>query len=186
MPDLISCDRFLRRLQQQPEQARWSELVRGRLVELDPPSHEHGAVLMNLGRAIGDYCASRSEGYACFGMLLVTSRSPDTVRKPSLCYFTNGSRFEEMDQELTDRAPRLVAEVVSSEPRRKQLGRKLAEYFAMGVRLVWVLDVGLKAVSVRSATQPARSVASDAVLTGDAVLPGFVCRVADLFDIPEW
>ena len=64
------------------EQQR-SELVEGRIVAIEPPDLIHGAIVLNLTKAIAEYLQRTPEenGYACFEIGLITARRPDTVRR---------------------------------------------------------------------------------------------------------
>src|ERR1700685_4152783 len=71
---------------------RWTELVGGRIVSLEPPALEHGAVVLNLTKAMARYLqlAQEENGYACFELGLVVARNPDTVRRPPVSFFVGG------------------------------------------------------------------------------------------------
>lgn len=183
--EILSAEEFCDRLPGLPEAGRWCELVRGQVVVLDPPSQEHGAIVLNLARVLGTYCMAQNGGYACFDTRLVTQRAPDTVRRPAVTYFATGARFAEIDAPLSERTPRLVIEVVSSRVRRRQLFQKLEEYHAIGTRLIWSLDLDRAAVEVRRPGKPQRILERDAVLREDEVLQGFRCDVASLFQMPK-
>ena len=60
--------------------------------------------------------------------------------------------------------------------------RKLDEYFAAGVRLVWVIDPATRTVQVHHGRGEPLSLASGAVVTGEDVLPGFALPVDDIFE----
>src|SRR5690349_9953116 len=84
-----------------PENGRWTELVAGRLVQLDPPDELHGNVVLNLSKAMADYIQSKqqdSEGYLCFELGLLVRRNPDTIHFPAASFVTQGGRFAAVDQ----------------------------------------------------------------------------------------
>ena len=80
-------------------------------------------------------------------------------------------------------APDLAVEVLSKSNTKKEIARKLDEYFASGTRLAWIVDP--KTQSVRVHTSPTESTRLDAdsgaVLDGGAILPGFRLPLAELF-----
>ncbi len=79
--------------------------------------------------------------------------------------------------------PALAVEVLSPSNTAGEMDVKLAEYFAGGTRLAWIVDPDARTVDVfRSPdrTAAARLTAAD-TLTGDPVLPGFELKLADLF-----
>lgn len=182
----LSAEEFYSRLPELPEAGRWCELVRGGVVQLDPPSAEHGAVVLNVARALGEFCTRTHRGYACFNTLLVTRRGPDTVRRPSITFFTWARRFSEMDAALSERAPRLVVEVVSTDARRRQIPDKVREYHALGTKLVWLLDLEQASVEVHRPHREVQLLPRDAALRGEGVVRGFRCEVATLLRVPDW
>ena len=182
----LAAETFCSLLPELPESGRWCELVRGDVVDLDPPSAEHGAVVLNLARALGVFCTSNLEDYACFDSCLVTRRSPDTVRRPSITYFADGPLFAENDAALSERAPWLVIEVLSSRARRTQVPAKLHEYDALGTQLVWLLDLEQAALRVHRVGGFDHVLERDATLRGEGALENFRCEVASLFELPHW
>ncbi|HEX8200111.1 MAG TPA: Uma2 family endonuclease, partial [Isosphaeraceae bacterium] len=82
---------------------------------------------------------------------------------------------------IPDLAPDLAVEVLSKGNTRKEMERKLGEYFRAGVRLVWYADP--KARTARVYTAPDRCVLlrEDDTLDGGDVLPGFRLPIRDWF-----
>jgi Uma2 family endonuclease len=81
-----------------------------------------------------------------------------------------------------DVAPDLIVEILSP-PTDRSLDtmQKLREYFAIGVRLVWVADPEARIVyAYRSLTNVTEFRDTDQ-LTAEDVLPGFSVPVAELF-----
>jgi len=75
----------------------------------------------------------------------------------------------------------LAIEVATSDARKPMFKAAIHEHLKTGVRMVWVIDA--EDVSIRVATQPSRwdVFHDDYVFDGGDVLPGFSCKVADLF-----
>ena len=62
------------------------------------------------------------------------------------------------------------------------MNRKIAEYFAGGSRLVWVVDPPTRTVAVHTGPGGTPAVIGvDGVVDGGDVLPGFAMSVADVF-----
>jgi Uma2 family endonuclease len=78
-------------------------------------------------------------------------------------------------------APDLCVEVLSPSNRMARIREKLAEYFQRGVRMVWIADPEDRTVAVYRSPEEGRILHETATLTGEDVLPGFSCQVADLF-----
>ena len=58
----------------------------------------------------------------------------------------------------------------------------LREYFAIGVKLVWVVDPEARIVYAYRSLTDVRELDAAATLVGDDVLPGFEVAVAALFE----
>jgi len=75
-----------------------------------------------------------------------------------------------------------VVEIVSPSNTKKELRAKIKEYFAAGVRTVWVVDPEDHSVTVLTSPDEGRTLYQSAELTGGDVLPGFNCKVSELFE----
>ncbi len=78
-------------------------------------------------------------------------------------------------------APDLVVEVVSYGDNEQEAEKKRTDYLRAGVRMIWIAYPLTRHVTVWRADGSAVSLGPDAVLSGGDVLPGFACRVGDLF-----
>jgi Uma2 family endonuclease len=77
-------------------------------------------------------------------------------------------------------APDLVVEVVSPNDLFQEVDEKVDEWLRAGVQLIWVINPrGRNATVIRPDADPRKLTERDE-LTGDPVLPGFACRIADL------
>ncbi len=77
--------------------------------------------------------------------------------------------------------PDLAVEVLSDSNTAREMTRKVGEYFATGVRLVWIIDPDPRTVAVyTTATDPVILSEADTLSGGD-VLPGFALPLKDLF-----
>ena len=72
-------------------------------------------------------------------------------------------------------------EVVSPPERRADVQVKVAEYFAAGARVVWVIEPASRTVHAHGGPGGARVLGADDTLTGGDLLPGFRCDVRRLF-----
>jgi len=159
------------------------ELVDGRLVERQMGqeagwiSGEILALLRNYSRQSGIGWVFNSEvGYQCFG------EERQTVRKPDVSFVVRGrlpgERFQRGHSKI---APDLAVEVVSPNDLHSEVRVKISEYRAAGVRLVWVVDPDSRSVEIFRADGSVALLYGGDELTGEEVLPGFRCRVEDLF-----
>lgn len=77
--------------------------------------------------------------------------------------------------------PELAVEVLSQSNTRREIERKLVEYFGAGVVLVWVVDPQKGKAQVYSSPTKKKDVPGDGFLDGGKVLPGFKLSLKDLF-----
>jgi Uma2 family endonuclease len=78
-------------------------------------------------------------------------------------------------------APDLAVEVLSPSNTPEEMARKLREYFAAGVRLVWLVDQRARTVTVYTSPDHSEVLRGSDTLTGDPVLPGFAISLKSLF-----
>ena len=81
-------------------------------------------------------------------------------------------------------APDLAVEIVSPIDLYEGIYREVMEYFAAGVRQVWLISPQHRPVAVHHSPTQVRILSDDDELTGDDLAPGFRCRVSDLFHAP--
>jgi Uma2 family endonuclease len=78
--------------------------------------------------------------------------------------------------------PDLAVEVLSAGNTRAEMERKLNEYFAAGVRLVWFIDPTSQSVTVYEDRTRFHVLGIGDSLQGGNVLPGFEIPIKALFD----
>lgn len=118
-------------------------------------------------------------GYRCF------PDQPKLVRKPDVSFVRTG-RLPDGKLPTGDFtiAPDLAVEVVSPNDLYEEVEKKVAEYRSAGVRLIWVISPTARTVLIRRPDGSAAEVGESGELSGEDVVPGFRCRVADLFRPP--
>jgi len=109
---------------------------------------------------------------------------PGKVKLPDVS-FIGWSRFpkERLGRRpIPALVPDLVVEVLSDTNTRREMERKLKQYFQAGVRLVWYIDP--KTRSARAFTSPTAvtKMDEDGSLDGGQVLPGFRLSLRGLFE----
>jgi Uma2 family endonuclease len=114
---------------------------------------------------------------------IFTRRGPDTVRAADVAFISN-ERYDRLKsrRKFLDVPPELVVEVLSPDDPASELIRKLSEYFAAGVRLVWVADPDERSVRAYRSSTDVRELRGTDSLSGEDVLPGFEAEVAALFE----
>jgi Uma2 family endonuclease len=119
---------------------------------------------------------SAGVGYAtaACGVIL----GPNTVRGVDAGYFIDNG---EGDAWATT-PPRLAVHVLGPEDIPAEVTARVEDFLLNGTPLVWLIDPETRTVNVFRPLEP-RGVLSDELNGGDE-LPGFACKVADLFRMP--
>jgi Uma2 family endonuclease len=90
-------------------------------------------------------------------------------------------RGELPDDAIARIIPDLAVEVLSKSNTRREIERKLKEYFQCGVRLVWVVDPKTETAKEYTSATKFRQIAKHQSLDGGDVLPGFKLPLKSLF-----
>ena len=80
-----------------------------------------------------------------------------------------------------DVAPDLCVEMISPLEERADMARKVREHFEAGAEQVWHIFPEQQRVVVFTSPTETRTLNADDMLTAGDILPGFSCRVGDLF-----
>ena len=82
---------------------------------------------------------------------------------------------------ITDDVPAMVFEIPKPSNTKAEIARKLAEFFAAGTLVAWVVDSRTGTADIYTSATDKVTVPRDGVLTAEAVLPGFALPLAVLF-----
>ncbi len=159
------------------------DLVDGEIVSMTPPGFDHGEIELNIASEIRAFVRAHNLGRVSGGEAgIYTARNPDTVRGVDVMFISH-ERYTRRTINLTflDVAPDLVVEILSPGNSLSETLQKLREYFAIGVRLVWLVDPPVQSVYAYRALTDMREFTAEDDLSGEDVLPGFSLRVASLF-----
>jgi Uma2 family endonuclease len=159
-----------------------TELVRGRLVVLEPPGTYHGKLAGRLIVRVGAFVEAHRLGEV-FGQDtgFKIASTPDTVRAPDLAFLGHERLARVVSRGYAAVAPDLVAEIQSPDDRPGEVRAKIGEWLNAGVRLVWELDPDRRTARVHRPDGSESLVDADGVLEGETVLPGFRTDLKDLY-----
>ena len=108
---------------------------------------------------------------------------PDQVRIPDVCYISwkkfPGGKLPKV--QVPPIAPDLAVEVLSPGNSVGEMQRKLRDYFAAGVELVWYIDPATRTAKVYTSPEHCETLEAAQTLTGGTVLPGFELPLESLF-----
>jgi Uma2 family endonuclease len=189
-----------------PDDGYRYELVRGEILRMPPPKGEHGYVeaalveamgrylydkALSLGWASGDGLTARNQlvgriasGEA--GIRVSIPTDPDQVRGLDFGYFTaeQVQRIGTIAQDAyTPEAPAIVAEVISPSETASYIEDKVADYFAAGAQLVWLIFPTRRTIRVCLPDGTTYMVPPDGALDGGTVLHEFTLPITDLFAV---
>ena len=117
-----------------------------------------------------------------FGPDLGYELTPHRVRAPDVS-FVSAERLAAYGnpEEFAKVVPDLAVEVISPEVKYGYLQRKIRDYFEAGVRLLWIVDPEMQTVTVHLSPVGLRVLTATDILSGEDVIPGFSCSIAELF-----
>jgi Uma2 family endonuclease len=159
------------------------ELVEGELRQISPPGSMHGFVTMEVSLWLAEYVRRNNLGsvFAAETGFRI-GRDPDTVLAPDVSFIRKERiAVTGIPQAFYPEAPALVVEVVSPGDTAEEVDDKMRRWFAAGVELAWVVYPGGHTVTVYRGLGDIRVLTENDVLDGGSVVPGFTCRVGDLF-----
>ncbi|GBC94927.1 hypothetical protein HRbin16_00712 [bacterium HR16] len=158
------------------------ELVKGELRELAPANDEHGYVASQLLLVVAQFVKQHRLGYTFAAETgFVLSEEPATVRAPDFAFVSRERAPEDWSRHFARYIPDLVAEVVSPNDTFTEVTEKVDDWLRAGVRVVWVVDPAQQTVRVYRPDQPVRVLRAEDTLSGEEVLPGFECKVSEIF-----
>ena len=159
------------------------ELVKGELRTMSPGGSEHGAIIMNLSLPLAQHVKANRLGVA-FGAEtgFKIASNPDTVIAPDIA-FIGRTRIPAtgLPKAYWPGAPDLAVEVMSPGDTIKEVEEKTAKWFAAGGRAVWVINPKKRSVTLYRSMTDMTVLSEHDDIDGQSVVPGFRCRVAEIF-----
>ena len=159
------------------------ELVKGELYEMPPAGGRHGSVAMRIGVLLGAHVMGNQLGEVFAAETgYIIRRDPDTVRAPDVSFIARDRLPRgELPAGYLEIIPDLAVEVLSPNDRPNEVRDKVEDWLRAGVSLVWVVDPTSRSATVYQSMDDVQELSEDNSLDGNQVVPGFTCRVGDLF-----
>ena len=156
-----------------------SEYIEGELVPMLPNSLKHGRVRVNLILSLGLYVRENRLGriYVPF----TGFRVGECVLVPDTAFLSNEHIANDLS-EISPIPPDLAVEIVSPRDTSHQVEQKTFTYLEAGTQLVWVLKPLSKTVTIYRSDTDITLLTRNDTLTGENVIEGFSCQVAELFE----
>lgn len=161
-----------------PDDGRKYELVDGEVKEV-PTGGLHEDVGMLLALVLGPHALKVGRIY---GSSLGCRMQSGNIRAPDVSVML-ASRLPDgkSPSAFLEGAPDLCVEVISPSEERREMFRKVGEYFDSGAQQVWHIFPETRRVVVYSLTDDIRVLQGEDELTAGDLIPGFSCRVSDIF-----
>jgi Uma2 family endonuclease len=160
---------------------RICELVEGVLVE-KPIGNAESNLAMILGQLLLNYLDEHDLG-TILGPDGALRIMPKLVRIPDISFLSweklPGRKLPR--KKIADLAPDLAIEILSESNTKKEMQRKVKDYFAAGVKLVWLIQPKNRTAEIYTSPTDLRRIKKDESLNGADVLPGFSLQLSDLF-----
>jgi len=133
-----------------------------------------------LGNHVFNHAAGRIYGPDCGFQIFKSDRSK--VRYTDGAFIRKGKLPGDKPPKGHCRvAPDLAIEAVSPNDTAREVEEKVEEWLSAGVRLVWVLYPDTRRIHVHRKDGTITRLQQNDPLSGEKVLLGFKCRVADIF-----
>jgi Uma2 family endonuclease len=164
------------------------EVVDGLVVEEPPLGAHEGWMASFLGQSMGYVATTNRMGRVVTEVLFMLAADQRLRRRPDVA-FVSSERWplnRPVPREAAwDVIPEIAVEITSPTDLIDDLMDKLEEYFAAGVRLVWVVYPKHRRVYAHESSTSVRILRVGDDLDGGAVLPGFRMALGTLFEVPE-
>ena len=155
------------------------EYVKGELIPMSATSLEHAEICVNISSFLRVHVRENQLG----GKVLAEAgfRVGERVLRPDVA-FLSAARIPENLRKASPIPPDLAVEVVSPSDKLYSVIEKAFIYLNAGTRLVWVLEPVAKTVTVYRSQSDFQTLKSSDTLTGEDIINGFSCQVAEFFE----
>jgi Uma2 family endonuclease len=156
------------------------EMIDGELVEMPPMSEEASWIGGQLFAVVNEFCIAHQLGrvYPQDTPFRGFPGEGITIRKPDAAFVRQDRLAARPSKKDLMIPPDLAGEVLSPTDSAVDVNRKIEQYLAAGVRLVWVIDPDSRVALVFRANGTVSKVRANEELDGEDVLPNFHCPLA--------
>lgn len=155
------------------------EYVKGELIPMPGTSLKHGSISASVFRYLDRCVYAKQIGKVYFSE--TGFQVGERVLKPDIAFLSNG-RIPEDRRKASPVPPDLAVEVVSPTDALDRVEEKAFAYLEAGTRMVWVLKPISRTVTVYRSRTDIKLLTCNDTLTGEDVVKGFSCQVAQFFE----
>lgn len=158
------------------------ELVNGELVEMSPTNFEHGAIERRIGRRLGDFADANNLGEVVVGEVLFQLDPDGQLARAADVAFVRLERLpgRRSASGVFIGAPDLVVEIISPGNSANEIQQKIHEWLDHGAQIVLAVYPDQRSI-VLWRENGAVILREDDEMSLDPTIPGFRCKVAELF-----
>jgi Uma2 family endonuclease len=160
------------------------ELIHGELVMSPKNNFQHEQICQRLNFALETFNRPHHLG-AILGSNMGFWMENRNCRAPDLSFVSRARLlelgFKSDTQTFFPGAPDLAIEVLSPGNTPREMDERLADFFASGSRIVWIIHPQEQFVEVCHSRTDRRSVGMGGVIEGEHVLPEFRLPVSEIF-----
>lgn len=171
-------------LEQMPEDGNRYELLEGEVVVSHAPGNSHQLISTNLVFIIRSYLEQNPIGAVMATPGVIFDRHNAVI--PDLVWVSYGRQADIVERDHFIAAPELLIEIISpgESNARRDRTTKREVYGRFGVEEYWIVEPQRQAVERYNLVDTTLELQQTATIDNDLqsiVLPGFTCRVADIF-----
>jgi Uma2 family endonuclease len=176
---LLTVEEFM--LRPEREDGALEELVDGKVIVIPRPTEDHSILCLRIAALIQEFAEPRKLGLvSCNDSATILNQH--NVREPNVAFYSIsqvppmyvGFYYFEV-------VPELIVVVISPSDSASYVHEKVVQFLKAGVRLIWVLYPMDRDVVVYHSLDRVQHLTEKHTLDGGSVLPGFSCRIAELF-----
>ncbi len=159
------------------------ELIAGRIIPMTPAGGPHGFIELNVGYELKTFVKQNKLGWVQTGEVgIYTGRNPDTVRGADVIFISK-KRLKKLPKTgFLEVAPELVVEIFSPSETWKEIEDKIDEYFAAGVKWIWVVNPKNRDLIIYQGDKEPKKLRENDTLIGEDILSGFELKISKLFE----
>jgi Uma2 family endonuclease len=163
------------------EEDKRYELDEGEMIEMTRPAYKHNRILQRLIVELSLYFRATQSGEALISENLY-ALSPTIRRAPDVAVILGDHRVELEEAKVIPIVPDICCEVLSPSETQAMIHRKLRQYFAAGVKEVWIIDPQSSETEVWNGPVLPERALTDQDTLASPLLPGFELPLRVLFE----
>lgn len=170
-----------------PDDGNRYELVEGELRQMSPTGYDHGRCTNNLSSMLGVHVRQNKLGDVLAAETgFIIGRKPDgrvTVRAADIAFVAKGRIPANANTaKYLELAPDLIVETLSPSDTAFEVEEEIAAWLNAGVRLALTMNPASRSIMVYRLLHDIARLTDQDELDLDDVIPGFRCRVSEIFD----